>query len=366
VARLFAFAVWLNGLRAVPVVILTRDLRFGPYAATEVLQQIVYYGVAVALAALGYGVVSFGIGAVAQSFVGTAGLWLAVRRAPHVVFDRAIARRLLGFGVGYQLAYVLHWARESVIAIFGGLAGGLRAIGLIQFAWRNGGFALTVEEIVARVAFPAFSRLQSSASIGGAATRAVEVSFLAVAVIQAWLLATAPSLVPAVFSDQWTPAVPAFQLVCAGALAWAPVLILRSLVYSSGDSRQGLMLAAVSLVIMYVAFPVLLLLLGIVGAGLAYAVGNVLALGLYVRATSAVFTFPWRSLVRITSEVGAAAIVAAIIAMMIPGLPGLAASGVAYLAIVALLLFVFEPSLVATLRALLRARPRAAAEQVTR
>jgi PST family polysaccharide transporter len=357
-ARLFAVAVWLNGLRAVPAVILTRDLRFGPIASVEVSQQLVYFGIAVGAAASGFGVVSFGVAAVAQSLAGTTGLWLAVRRWPGLAFDPATADRLLRFGIGYQLALVLHWARDSVIAVFGGLAGGLAAIGLIQFAWRNGSFALTIEEVVARAALPAFSRLQSPAAVKHVAARAIEMAFLAVAVIQAWLVATAPTLVPVVFSAQWVPAVPAFQLVCIGSLAWAPVLILRALVYSRGEARRGLELAGASLVAIYILFPILTVLLGIVGAGVAYVTGTIVALVLYVRATASVVQFPWRSLGRFTVETAVAAVPAYLMTQAVPGLAGLMTSGALYLAAVGLLLFVFERPVVRRMRDL-RATARA-------
>ncbi len=219
-ARLLGVSVWLNGLRAVPSVMLTRVLRFAPLAATEVVQQVAYFGLAVALAATGSGVVSFGIAAVAQSLIATVALWLVFGHWPGLGFDLAAARRMWGFGLSYQLANVLYWARDSVVALFGGLAGGLQGIGFVQFGWRNGQFAVSVEETVARLAFPAFRRVQADPRrLGPIAAVAIEAGFLAIAVIQGWLAATAPTLVPIVFSDRWIPAILIFQLICVGSRA---------------------------------------------------------------------------------------------------------------------------------------------------
>ena len=196
-AALLAIAGWLNGVRSVPTVMLTRVLRFAPLAVVEVAQQLVYFGFAVALAALGWGVLSFGVAAVAQSILATVVMWGIYRHWPGLGFDAASARRMWAFGLSYQLSYVLYWARDSVVPVFGGLAGGLKGIGFLQFAWRNGQFAVSVEEIVARVAFPAFSRLQTDpARLGPIATTSIEAGFLAIAVIQGWLAATAATLVP--------------------------------------------------------------------------------------------------------------------------------------------------------------------------
>lgn len=344
--RLLGVSVWLNGLRAIPSVMLTRVLRFAPLAVMEVVQQIVYFGIAVALAATGSGVLSFGIAAVAQSLIATVGLWLVVGHWPGFGFDLGVARRMWRFGLSYQLANVLHWARDSVVALFGGLAGGLRAVGFIQFGWRNGQFAVSVEEIVARVAFPVFSRLQADPRrLGPIVAAAIEAGFLAIAVIQGWLAATAPTLVPIVFSDQWIPATLVFQLVCVGSLAWGPVLILRALVYARGDSRLGLGLAAFNVAVLYVLFPLLAAPLGLTGAGIAYAISAVVALLAYVRTTRTALVFPWLSIGRILVEMTVAGAAAALVVGSIGGPIGLAVSGVVYVATFGILVVAFERSL---------------------
>jgi PST family polysaccharide transporter len=345
-ARLLGLSVWLNGLRAVPSVMLTRVLRFAPQAAMEVVQQLVYFGFAVALAASGFGVVSFGIAAVAQSVFATVALWLVFGHWPGLLFDLAIARRMWGFGLSYQIANALYWARDSVVAVFGGLAGGLPAIGFVQFGWRNGQFAISVEEIVARVAFPAFSRLQADPRLGRIAAAAIEAGFLSIAVIQGWLTATAPTLVPIVFSGKWVPAVVVFQLICIGSLAWGPVLILRALVYARGDSRLGLGLAAFNLAVVYVLFPVLTAALGLTGAGIAFAVSAVIALAGYVRATHDALVFPWLSIARILAETTVASAAAALVVGIEGGPAGLVLSGVVYLATFAVLVIAFERGMI--------------------
>lgn len=357
-ARFLGFAVLLNGLRAIPTVILTRVLRFAPLAVLEVVQQIVYFGLAVLLAAAGAGVLSFGVAAVAQGLIATIALWAIYGHWPGLGFDLAAARRMWGFGVSYQFANALYWARDSVVALFGGLAGGLQAVGFAQFGWRNGQFAVSVEEIVARVAFPAFSRLQTDQlRLGAIASAAIEAGFLAIAVIQGWLAATAPTLVPIVFSDRWSPAVHVFQLICVGSLAWGPVLILRALVYARGESRLGLGIAALTVAILFVSFPILVVAAGLTGAGLAYSISAVASLLVYVWATRAVVTFPWGSVGRILVETVVASAAAMVVVGSIGGLRGLVASGLAYLVVFAILVAFFERGLLRRARAIATGSP---------
>lgn len=354
-ARLLGLAVLLNGMRAIPTVMLTRVLRFAPLAVVEVIQQIVYFGLAVLLASLGAGVLSFGVAAVAQSLIATIALWAIYGHWPGLGFDLAAARRLWGFGLSYQAATVLYWARDSVVALFGGLAGGLQAVGFAQFGWRNGQFAVSVGEIVARVAFPAFSRLQADQHrLATIASAAIEAGFLAIAVIQGWLVATAPTLVPIVFSDRWSPAIMVFQLVCIGSLAWGPVLILRALVYASGESRLGLGIAALTVAILFVLFPIFVVAIGLTGVGVAYSISAVSTLLVYVAATRRVITFPWASVGRILVETAVASAAAVVVSSSIGGLPGLIASGLAYLALFALLVALLERRLLRRVLAISR------------
>ena len=120
-ARTLAVALFLGGLRAIPTVMLSRVLRFGPLAVVEIGQQIVYFGAAVVLAAASFGIMSFALAALAQGLFATVvinlawGHWLGVR------FDVGIARRLWAFGIRYQVGQALAWGREAVVPALGGL-----------------------------------------------------------------------------------------------------------------------------------------------------------------------------------------------------------------------------------------------------
>ncbi|MFL5679360.1 MAG: oligosaccharide flippase family protein [Chloroflexota bacterium] len=355
VARLMAVGLILAGLRAVPAMMLTRVLRFGPLAAIEVGQQVVYFGLAVVLASAGYGVWSFAIAVVAQGAFATVVVNAVWHRWVGLRFDRSAARRLWGFGLGFQGAQALTWARDAVVPLFGGIAGGLTAVGYMSFAWRNGQLVGAVDQIVQRVAFPAYSRLQREPERQAeVASRGIEAVTFPVAVVQVWIVATATSLVPVIFSDRWSPAAVALQLVCLGSLAGPPTSILRSLIYARGGARQAMVLAAAMLLVLLVSFPVLAATFGIAGAGLAFLATNYIGLTIHAWATRTIVPFPWLRVARILAGVGAAGTVAWAASVAIPGFPGLIVSGVAYLAILAMLALRFERSEVDRMLGLLR------------
>lgn len=354
IARLLAFGLFLVGLRAIPTVMLTRVLRFGPLAAIEILQQVAYFGVAVALAAEGLGVRSFAIAAVAQSIVATVAVNAVWRHWFGLGFERATARRLLGFGIGYQAAQILVWARDAVVPLFGGLAGGLAAVGFLGFAWRNGQLVTAVEQIISRVAFPAFNRLQSDrARMASAVVASVELAVMAVCLIQGWIIATAAVLVPVVFSGVWTDAVVPLQLVCLGSLAGAPTYVLRSYMYARGESRRALVLVAASLVVLAISFPLLATLFGLVGAATSFVLSAVFGLLLFIHATRSQVRFPWRGVARIVVLTLLCGAIAALVVRTLDGLVGVIVSGIVYMALAAIGLWVTERRLVRRARAIL-------------
>ena len=129
--------------------------------------------------------------------------------------------------------------------------------------------------------------------------------------------------------------------------------VLRALVYAQGDSRRGLALATFNVGILYLSFPPLVIAFGLNGAGIAYSGTAVIALLAYVRATRAAVTFPWGAVLRITVETAIASVIAALVLGSVGGVIGLFVSGLAYLAIFAALIAVFERSLLVRSRAIL-------------
>ncbi len=344
--RLLAASLLFAGLRGVPTAMLTRVLRFGPLAAIEIAQQIAYFGTAIALAAAGYGVWSFGIAALVQGLLATVAVYVFWPHWVGLRFDLQIARRLWRFGISYQGGHVLAWGRDGVVPIFGTLAGGLAAVGILGFAWRNGQLVSAVEQIVARVAFPAFSRLQGDQRrLASAARISLELSVVAVCLVQAWVIATAEVVVPVVFSDAWTAAVVPLQLVCIGSLAGAPTFVLRTYMYACDDGGRALVLSAVSLVVLFVTFPLLATGFGLIGASWSFTLSAAAGLALFIWATHTRIAFPWLASLRVMLGTAAPAVIAGLIVRNVDGLAGVIISGCIYLGLALVALRITAPNL---------------------
>jgi len=271
--RIAALLLPLTALRALPVAMMSRVLLFGPLAMIEIIQVAVYVVTAVGLALAGAGAWSFIIAILAHGVTASVLPNLVWGGRLRFGFDRDVAVRILSFGVPYQVTAILVAVREALVPFFGGLAGGLAAIGYLNFGMRLGRLAGSVDEIIGRVAFPAFSRMQDSAErLNRALTWAVEMSSLFLAVLLVWPVAVAPTLIPFVLSEQWRPAVPVFAIIALATMLLVPGNFLRGLAFAAGKGRQMLNWSLITTALIAVLFPVGLLVLGLTGGALAFLV----------------------------------------------------------------------------------------------
>jgi teichuronic acid exporter len=278
--RVLSIGLLMSSLRVLPAVMMERELRFGPLAAAEVAQMVTFYVVAVALALEGAGAWAFVVAGVAQLASGTVIVNMAWRRSLAVGIDRSCLAKLLGFGFDYQASVLFITLRDSPLPALVALVSGTVAAGLIQFAVRIALTVASIDETLARLAFPAFSRLQGRPV---QRARAMDVAILMTGLIvipaQCWIAAIAPVLVPAVFGSQWSDAVVPVQIICLATLLRFPARYLRQAEFAEGASRRGLVMSVVTTLLALASFAVGLFGWGLPGASCGFLVGAVLSLG---------------------------------------------------------------------------------------
>jgi O-antigen/teichoic acid export membrane protein len=341
--RVTALGLFIAHQQSVPNAMMSRVLRFGPLAVIEVVQQLVYVGVAVVLALNGAGAWSFVIGFLVEYCVGTVLTYIVWARLPGLGVDRSALRRLMGFGAVFQLTNLTYVLREALIPLFGGLAGGVTAIGYLQFGQRVGRLVGGFDEIAARVSFPAFSRIQDNpVRTARALVYVVESTALGLAALICWSIAAAPTLIPFLFGERWIPAVPVFQLTAFAALLGPPIQYLRGLGFAAGRARSLLRWSALAAAFTFVVFPLLVMTMGLVGGGLGFVIYAVIQLMGAAIATRAQAPFPWWRLLRIYGLGFVAAGLSIVVLRFSDGLIGLVVSGGLFVCLYLVLLIVFE------------------------
>jgi PST family polysaccharide transporter len=131
-------------------------------------------------------------------------------------FDRPTAGQLLRYGLPFQLQGIANQLGGWVTPLLVGVMIGPHAVGLLGWASANARKPLMIVDSVMRVAFPHFSRLQDDrAEVERMIRRYLAYLLLAAGLWCVLIAVAAPTLVPVVFTDKWSPAVPALILFAA-------------------------------------------------------------------------------------------------------------------------------------------------------
>jgi PST family polysaccharide transporter len=215
--------------------LLERAMMFRRAALVEVLAVTVAAVLALWLAWTGFGVWALVVLSLATSVLSGIGMAVAVRWRPHLVFRASALKSLAGYsGSVLGFSFVNYWVRNADNALVGRYLGSL-ALGYYSLAYRAMLSPLqSVSSVVARVAFPAMSRMRGDVARTAAAYRRVMrlVAFVAFPVM-AVAMGCAVPLTVTVLGTKWAPVAPI--------LMWlAPVGMVQSVGATVGVVFQSL------------------------------------------------------------------------------------------------------------------------------
>ena len=136
---------------------------------------------------------------------------------PSLVIDSAALRPIVRFGVQFQLKHVIGSLSGAMAPVYAGRTLGQRQLGFINWGQSTAFFPLRLVEIMARVSFPLYSRLQSDRqAFARSLERAVVVSAMGTLFFVGMGFGLGPSLVRVVYGEKWVPALPIFYVYAAG------------------------------------------------------------------------------------------------------------------------------------------------------
>lgn len=159
--RVLAIAFFLSSLKTIPSILLERELAFGTLVIPQILETVGFYLTAVILAWQGLGVASFTWAVGVRAVVGLIAMYIVAPWVPGLGISKDIARRLLRFGIPFQMNSFLALVKDDLLTVYLGKALPLAQVGYIGWAkkWAEVPLRLIMDSVV-RVTFPAFSRLQ--------------------------------------------------------------------------------------------------------------------------------------------------------------------------------------------------------------
>jgi len=265
----------MSSLKTIPSVLLERELDFPKLVFPQVLENLAYNLVAVYFAWKGFGIRSFTYAVLVRGFVGLVGIYLMKPWMPGISFAKKPLKKLLNFGVPYQLNTFLAVVKDDGLTAFLGGILGTAGIGFLGWAqkWSQYPLRLFMDHVL-KVTFPAFSRMQDDErELSQSVTRAIFFVCFLVFPAVAGLLIIAPILVEIIPKyDKWRPALIPLMLISVNTFFAAGTTQLTNLLNAIGKIRITFKLMVMWTTLTWGLVPYLALKHGVNGAGLGYAI----------------------------------------------------------------------------------------------
>lgn len=155
------FGFFLASLKTIPSVLLERKLRFDLLVVVEIVESLLFYGLAVILAWKGFGILSYAWAVLVRGIVGVVLIYLFSPWQIGLAFEKQSLRKLLRFGVPYQANTFLAVLKDRLMNVFLWKIVGATGVGILGWAQKWAQMPLRfVMDSVMKVTFPAYSRMQ--------------------------------------------------------------------------------------------------------------------------------------------------------------------------------------------------------------
>lgn len=274
--RALAIGFFLTSLKVIPSILLERELNFGKIVWVEVVETLVFNGLLIALAYQNMGVASFSFAVLARSMIGASLINILSPWSFSIGIEKQALKTLLSFGVPFQAYSLLALLKDRLVPLVVARIVGASGVGLITWAQSITLLSLEVMNIITRILFPAFSRLQNDKeNLEKTLEKSLFFTSLMFYPLLFGLLAIAPYLIEYVVSDKWKPALPLIYLFGIGAF-WANLSSpFTNFLNAIGRVKTTLKLMVMWTALEWILTPILSIQLGFLGVGIASALISV-------------------------------------------------------------------------------------------
>jgi O-antigen/teichoic acid export membrane protein len=269
-----AFSFVLASFKTIPSILLERKLEFNKLVIPQIVEQVLFYTIAVYLAAKGYGVASFTLAVLVRSISGVGVIYLIQSWPIGFALVKKSLAELLHFGVKFQANDFLARLKDDLFIVVLAKFIPAHEMGYLGWAkrWSMFPYQFSVNNVVA-ITFPTYSRLQEHTDL---LKRAVEKSLYFIGLVIFPILAgmsimAFPLTILIPEYEKWQPAVPLLYFFCIN-IAFAAIAnpIINTL-NAIGKISWTLRIMTVMTAMTWVATPVAYLLVGINGVAMVSA-----------------------------------------------------------------------------------------------
>ncbi len=269
--RALLIAFFLSSLKTIPSIILERKLDFNKFVIPQIVETLFFYISVVILAFLGWGITSFTVGVLLRAISGVIMIYLLVPWIPRFGLNKESAKKLLHFGIPFQLNSLLALIKDDLLTVYLGKALGFTYVGYIGWAkkWAEMPLRLIMDN-VNKVSFPTFSRLQhNKQQIAQVMEKAlffvllltIPLVFLGILVINSLV-----TIIPKY--SKWEPALFSFYLFSAGVILASVSSFLTNVIQSLGKVKITLKLMIMWTLFTWLLIPFLIKIYGFNGVSI--------------------------------------------------------------------------------------------------
>jgi PST family polysaccharide transporter len=298
--RMLILSFFLSSLTTIPSILLERRLQFDKLIIPQILQTLGFYGVAVVLAWQGYGITSFTWAVLVRAVVGLVAMYIVSPWRITFHISRDVAKRLLKFGVPFQLNGFIALLKDDLLTVFLGKALPFAQVGYIGWAkkWAEVPLRLIMDSVI-RVTFPAFSRLQESKEHLKAAIEktlfGLSATIFPISVGLLFFVQPLIGIIPKY--SKWEPALTAFYLLTVASIFAGLTTPLTNALNAIGKIKVTLGLMGMWTALTWVLTLTLIYYFGFNGVPMAFlAVSTTIVVVVYLVKKYIQFSF-WRSVV---------------------------------------------------------------------
>lgn len=216
VFRVSILSYFLLSFRSVPVMLLDREMSFKRVAALEIAEAVAFQAVAVTLAFTGAGVWALICGMLAKNIAMAITLIFVSTWRIKYGLDMRIIKAILPFSLSFQGSHFVNLIKDSTVPVWMGATLGMAQLGFITWASTLATYPLLASNMLARVFFPFFSRLQKEREkLKKAIELVLRVNVLAIMAVASVLLGLAEPITKMIYTEKWLPALPLFMIMVA-------------------------------------------------------------------------------------------------------------------------------------------------------